>query len=285
MTLLLDKSAAETYEFAFSDDSFINLANFAHGNFGLNLPLAKKPLVYSRLSKRVRTLKFASVDDYILNLLDQKHANEVEALVSLLTTNVTHFFREAHHFEHFRKHAIPKIAEKIKNKKRVRLWSAGCSSGQEAYSMAIALLEALPEAGNADVKILATDLDSRMVAIGKAGRYPREQFKASSPHTMEKYFSKLENGLELEAKSELKNLVSFAELNLVGDWPFSGGFDVIFCRNVAIYFDAATQAKLWGRFSDLLETSGVLYLGHSERLDDVSINHFSPTGVTSYSRL
>lgn len=285
MTVAALSKALDAKEFPFSDTSFETLADYAYRAFGLYLPLAKKSLVYSRLSKRVRGLNLKSVDTYISDLLNKQDTSELQVLVSLLTTNVTHFFREAHHFEHFTKHCIPQIRKKVKSNQRVRLWSAGCSSGQEAYSIAMNLMDEIPGIAEHDVKILATDLDSKMITIGMQGRYPSEEIRGFDKIQPEKYFVATQIPGEMQATPDLRKMVSFAELNLVDPWPFQGAFDAIFCRNVAIYFDAKTQATLWRRFTKQLQQQGVLYLGHSERLDPQTSQFFKATGVTAYSRL
>ncbi|WP_420862346.1 CheR family methyltransferase [Algirhabdus cladophorae] len=280
-----EPATTATSEFSFSDGAFDQLAAIAHKRFGLSLPKSKKTLVYSRLSKRVRTLGLDSLDRYVYQLCDRINPQEDTVLASLLTTNVTHFFREAHHFQHLRDHCIPRLIEKAANGERVRLWSAGCSSGQEAFCIGMLLIDACPEIERYDIRVLGTDIDPKMVKTASSGMYPCELVKTKKGFSVEPHFELDARQQTYSASRKLRKIVSFAELNLIEPWPFSGTFDAIFCRNVAIYFDTQTQAELWNRFAASLLQNGMLYLGHSERLDDNALQKFRPVGVTTYERL
>ena len=203
-------------------------------------------------------------------------------MMAALTTNVTRYFREPHHFDHLRDVVMPKLVDRARRGGRIRLWSAACSNGQEPYSMAITVLQALPEAANLDVKILATDIDPNMVAEGRAGIYREDAITPVPLDLRRKWFKKAAGGA-WEVADELRTLVSFKELNLIGDWPMKGKFDVIFCRNVVIYFDEPTQERIWSRFAPLLEPGGTLYIGHSERVSGPGASLFETTGLTTYS--
>ena len=252
-----------------------------HSHAGIALAEGKAALVYSRLAKRLRSLGLRSFREYCALIEDHKEVDERQAMMAALTTNVTRYFREPHHFDHLRDVVMPALAERARKGGRVRLWSAACSNGQEPYSMAITVLSALPEAASLDVKILATDIDPNMVAEGKAGIY-REDAIAPVPLEMRrKWFKKAPGGWEVA--DELRQLVAFRELNLIGDWPMRGKFDAIFCRNVVIYFDEPTQERIWSRFAPLLEEGGALYIGHSERVTGPATAQFETTGLTTYS--
>ncbi|WP_226627197.1 CheR family methyltransferase [Alloyangia pacifica] len=267
-------------EFTFTDADFDALARLARSEFGLSLASSKKPLVYSRLARRLRARGLASFADY-MSLLDQgDEAAERLELVSALTTNVTSFFREKHHFETLRTALIPELAAQ----KRIRIWSAGCSSGQEAFSIAMTLLDGVPP-GARDLRILATDIDPAILRKARSGRYPAEDCETVPADFRSRWLRPLPGQPEMvEVSAELKALISFAELNLICDWPFKGPFDAIFCRNVAIYFDQDTQQRLWTRFAEKLRAGGILFIGHSERLSGPALPEFTTAGVTTYRK-
>jgi len=268
-------------EFPFTNEDFRKIAQILHSHAGIALAEGKAALVYSRLAKRLRSLGLRSFREYCALIEDSNQVDERQAMMAALTTNVTRYFREPHHFDHLRDQVMPKLAERARRGGRVRLWSAACSNGQEPYSMAITVLAALPEAAKLDVKILATDIDPNMVAEGKAGLY-REDAVAPVPLDLRrKWFQKA--GDRWEVADELRELVAFRELNLIGDWPMKGKFDVIFCRNVVIYFDEPTQERIWSRFAPALEPGGTLYIGHSERVTGPAAQVFETTGLTTYA--
>lgn len=268
-------------EFLFTDDDFRKIAQILHSHAGIALAEGKAALVYSRLAKRLRSLGLRSFREYCALIEDKQGVDERQAMMAALTTNVTRYFREPHHFDHLREVVMPKLVERARKGGRIRLWSAACSNGQEPYSMAITVLTALPEAANLDVKILATDIDPNMVAEGKAGIY-REDAVAPVPLDLRrKWFKKAGTGWEVA--DELRALVAFRELNLIGDWPMKGKFDAIFCRNVVIYFDEPTQERIWSRFAPMLEPAGTLYIGHSERVSGPATALFETTGLTTYA--
>lgn len=265
-----------------SDAQFESISEIALREFGLSMPNSKKPLVQSRLSKRIRELCLKDFDAYIKKCVGPgSSADELTKLLSALTTNVTHFFRENHHFELLSKEVLPPLIERARAGGRVRLWSAGCSSGQEAYSMAITLLESCPDASKLDIKILATDIDPAILERATAGTYPQDALTDEFRAIRNKYFD--QNGSdELKVKSEVSRLVSFGQINLIAQWPVKGPFDVVFCRNVAIYFDKATQASVLKGFCNVLAPTGYLMIGHSERLSGPAASMLQSVGVTAY---
>lgn len=275
--------AAQDYQL--SQEQFHKIATIAEANFGLSLQPTKKPLVLSRLSKRLRALGMPGFDPY-LELFDQiGDANpEMEHLLTSLTTNVTHFFRERHHFELLKQTILPPMMQHAQAGGRVRLWSAGCSSGQEAYSIAMTILEAYPDVASWDVKILATDLDPLVIDRAKAGTYAKEDVAERDQPLFNRYFVPAGSS-DLSAGKTLRNLISFGRINLISDWPIRGPFDAIFCRNVAIYFEKETQERLWKRFSDLMCSGAYLLIGHSERIANPDHYGLAVAGVTSYRRL
>ena len=271
-------------EFVFTAEDFRHIARILHSHAGIALNEGKAALVYSRLAKRLRILGLQSFRDYCALVQGVNGVDERQAMTAALTTNVTRFFREPHHFDHLRDEVMPALAERARRGGRVRLWSAACSNGQEPYSMAMTVLAALPEANDLDVRILASDIDPNMVAEGVAGIYSEEALEAAPPMLRHRFFDKAPSqGRDmLSANAALRELVSFRELNLIGDWPMRGKFDVIFCRNVVIYFDDATQERIWKRFTPLMTPDATLYIGHSERVSGPAGAQLRTSGLTTY---
>jgi chemotaxis protein methyltransferase CheR len=274
-------------EFVMTEGDFRKIAAMLHGDAGIALPESKVALVYSRLAKRLRALGLTSFKDYCALVAGEDGLDERQKMLAALTTNVTRFFREPHHFDHLREQVLPALIERARGGGRVRLWSAACSTGQEPYSMALTVLHAAPDAGRLDIKVLATDIDPNVVAEGREGAYG-ESAMAGVPNDLRaSAFDRLREGPAplWRVKPEVRQLVAFRELNLIGDWPMKGQFDVLFCRNVVIYFEEDTQARLWSRFAPLLPVGGTLYIGHSERLQGPAAGLFSPNGITTYKRI
>jgi chemotaxis protein methyltransferase CheR len=271
-------------EFPFTDSDFAQIAKVAKAEFGLNLADSKKPLVYSRLAKRLRLRQLSSFQEYLLLLAQKNEDAEKAELLSALTTNVTHFFRESHHFDTLKNCVFPELLLQAKKGERVRIWSAGCSSGQEPYSLALSMLGAFPDASRYDVKILATDIDPKILARACDAEYPTTEIEAI-PAPLHRFLDL--NAAEpktFKIGDTARDLVSFGALNLISDWPIKGPFDVIFCRNVTIYFDAETQRRLWSRFQNALSPSGHLFIGHSERITGPASSAFRSIGVTAYQK-
>jgi chemotaxis protein methyltransferase CheR len=269
-------------EFPFSEREFDKITRALYDEAGIDMPRSKEPLVYSRLAKRLRHLGMSSFAEYIKRL-DDPDAHELEHLLVALTTNVTKFFREPHHFDDLRANVMPELAERARRGGRVRMWSAGCSSGEEPYSIALTVLQAFPEAGGRDFKILASDINTKVVKHARAGIYPRKALETAPKELVSKYFH--DAGPDaLEASDALCKLIAFRTLNLMGDWPMRGQFDVVFCRNVTIYFNEQTQATIWRRIAEKLAPGGKLYIGHSERISGPAVDMLTSEGVTAYRR-
>ncbi|HYD88808.1 MAG TPA: protein-glutamate O-methyltransferase [Vitreimonas sp.] len=267
-------------EFAFTAGDFRRIASLMREQTGIYLPEAKATLVYSRLAKRLRQLGLATFDAYCALIASPDGAAERNSMVAALTTNVTRFFREPHHFDHLREKVLPPLLEKARNGGRVRLWSSACSTGEEPYSIALTILSLMPEAARHDVRILATDIDPNVVATGKAGVYSAQAVEPISSSLRDRWMtreSRADGGWR--AGDEMRALVRFNTLNLIGEWPMRGRFDAIFCRNVVIYFEQDTQDLIWGRFRDLLTPQGRLYVGHSERVEAPG---YASDGLTIY---
>jgi chemotaxis protein methyltransferase CheR len=268
-------------EFSFSDEEFRVLATIANKHTGIVLAEHKKDMVYSRLVRRLRALKLSSFSEYC-DLLQGPHADdEMGDLVNAITTNLTSFFRESHHFEHLRDEVLAPLVAARAN--RLRIWSAGCSQGMEPYSIAMTMKAALKGGSSLDAKILATDIDTNMLDKCNAGIYPFEQYE-NIPSIYRGDVNKISGGQSIEMSHALKESISFKHLNLLEAWPMKGPFDVIFCRNVVIYFDKTTQAELFRRMAELLKPRGFLYIGHSENLFKVS-TQFELIGRTIYRKL
>jgi chemotaxis protein methyltransferase CheR len=269
-------------EFVFRSEDFRQIAAMLHADSGIYLSEQKESLVYSRLVKRLRALGLSSFKDYCALVADSAGVDERQKMLAALTTNVTRFFREPHHFHYLRDTLLPPLLQAAKRGGRVRIWSAGCSKGQEPYSIAMTLLMMMPEAPGHDIKILATDIDPYVLQEGRDGLYDKNELDDMPKAERTRFFSPVSGGAQYSVSDDMRRLVSFKELNLIGQWPIKGPFHAIFCRNVVIYFNEDTQAKIWNRFSQLLVPGGLLCIGHSERLSGPAQPRFKPTGTTMY---
>jgi chemotaxis protein methyltransferase CheR len=254
--------------FALSEADFTVLAGFVHRATGIFLPPSKRLLMQTRLAKRLRACGLRSFADYRALIESGADRDEVGRMISALTTNVTRFRREPHHFDDLARHVLPGLIAAARGGRRVRLWSAGCATGEEPYTLAFEVLRLCPDAVRLDLRILATDLDPEALARAEAGVYPEVALEPLDAESRRQFFRTTPGVPGSFAVADgPRALIRFRVLNLIGDWPFSGGFDVIMCRNVVIYFDAATQDRLWQRFAALQRNPGDrLYIGHSESL-------------------
>jgi chemotaxis protein methyltransferase CheR len=230
---------------------------------GINLHSGKQELVRARLAKRLRLLGLKSFDTYMEYLEHDHPEGEVVAMIEAMTTNKTSFFREPQHFSYLRRQIVPGLTNR-----KIRVWSAGCSSGEEPYSAAISLEEAIQDHALWDIEILATDLSSPMIAHARKAVYGAKHLQDVPPLLISKYFACIETrpARRYRVIEPLRRRVHFVRLNLMGEWPMKGPFDVIFCRNVMIYFDKVVQGRLVNRFWKLLKPGGHLFVGHSESL-------------------
>jgi chemotaxis protein methyltransferase CheR len=244
---------------------FTRIRNVLHELAGINLTPGKEGLVMSRLSKRLRALGIDSYGAYIAHVESEANGAELAMMIDVLTTNKTSFFREAEHFEHLRTVALPELTA---GKNPLRLWCAACSSGEEPYTLSMVLNRTLDSAQLARTSMLATDISARMVARAKAGIYTADQTRDVPPELLKQYFRKSGSAADTsyQVTDELRAPVRFGRLNLMEPWPMKGKFEIIFCRNVMIYFDTATQERLVRRFYDMLTDGGYLYVGHAESL-------------------
>jgi chemotaxis protein methyltransferase CheR len=281
-----DRDDAER-EFEFSDADFKNLVQLAYTHTGISLADSKRNLVYSRVSRRLRALGLTSFRDYRQLLGSPEGDSEIEGFINSISTNLTKLFRESHHFDHFQANVAKTFArsEQAKPGGRLRVWSAGCSTGEEPYTIAMVLKGELPKIGQQDARILATDIDTDVLAKAKQGEYP----DAALQEVPAVYRNLMQPNEEnagpptIVMDDELRSLISFRQLNLLKPWPFHGLFDAIFCRNVMIYFDGPTKEALIDRFIAQLKPKGWLYIGHSESLHGTH-PHLQLVGRTIYRR-
>lgn len=273
-------------EFTLSDQEFNDLRKVIKEVTGINMGDSKRQLIYRRLSGRLRATGSATFADY-LHYLRNNAAQELETFTNAVTTNLTSFFRESHHFDYLANTIFPEIQKnKLRGSRRMRIWSSGCSTGEEPYSIAMTVKESFEGLAAWDAKILATDLDSDVLRTASAGRYNGQRVENVDSQILQRYFQANAGGMkdQYQVRSDVQKLITFRQLNLMGSWPMSGKFDVIFCRNVIIYFDKPTQRVLMDRYAELLEEGGYLVLGHSESLFNVS-DRFELLGKTIYRKV
>jgi len=270
-------------EFGFKRSDFEFIATTLYEDAGIHLPSSKASLVYSRLAKRLRHLGLESFRDYCALVGSSAGTEERTQMIAALTTNVTRFYREPHHFDHLRAKLIAPRAEAIRGGARLRIWSAGCSSGQEPYSIALTILSHMPDVRSFNVKILATDINPHVLEAARRAIYPAEEVQGVPLDQRRAWLEAAGNGT-MKLDDAVRGLVNFKRLNLMAAWPMRGPFDAVFCRNVLIYFDEKTQTRLLNRVTSLLRPGGYLYLGHSERLVGPAEAMFKSDGTTSYRK-
>ncbi|MEJ8811122.1 CheR family methyltransferase [Variovorax ureilyticus] len=263
-------------EFLFTDGDFAKVRTLIHRRAGIALGEQKRQMVYSRLSRRLRELRLPEFSAYLEMLESTQDGDEWQSFINSLTTNLTSFFREAHHF--------PVLAEHVRKVQQpVTVWCAAASTGEEPYSLAITLMEALG-ARASSAKVIATDIDTAVLAKGQAGVFTAEQVSRLSPERLRRFFDKGTgaNAGKVRVRSEVAAMVKFSRLNLLDPaWSVKEPVDAIFCRNVMIYFDKPTQKKVLDRFAPLLKPGGLLFAGHSENASLVN-QTFKPLGHTVY---
>lgn len=269
-------------EFDYTDADFSRVKKLVYDFAGIDLNESKKNLVYNRLAKRIRFLQQDSFGEY-LNYVEAQGEAEFIHLINAITTNLTFFFRENHHFEFLAETVIPELLKKNQSTKKIRIWSAGCSTGEEPYSIAIVLKEVVPAGW--DAKVIATDLDTNVVNTASTGVYKIDRLKGVSDSRKKSWFMKGKGSNDgyVKVKPELQSSIEFGQINLMNEWPIKEQIDVIFCRNVVIYFDKETQTKLFNRYADLLREKGYLFVGHSESLYKVC-DRFELLGKTIYQK-
>jgi chemotaxis protein methyltransferase CheR len=260
MSTILQSSAGHDREFTFTLEDFERVSRLIHEHAGISLKPSKQDMVYSRLARRLRATGVDNFRDY-LALLESGNGAEWEAFVNSLTTNLTSFFREPHHFQLLAEHAT-----RNKGQQPISLWCSAASTGEEPYSMAMTMVDAFGSF-TPPVSIVASDVDTNVLAKAEAGVYPVERIEKLSADVVKRFFLRgtgAQSGF-VKVRPELQAMITFRQVNLLGDiWPVRGPLDAIFCRNVMIYFDKETQLRILQRFVPLLHPDGLVFAGHSE---------------------
>ncbi len=271
-------AAAQVREFVWTDADFSRVRSLIYQRAGINLHEGKHAMVYSRLSRRLRETGHDSFHEYLGWLESQGDGEEWQEFVNALTTNLTSFFRESHHFEIFAQHLATRPAGPWS------VWCSAASTGEEPYSIVMSALEVLQH--NASFKLAASDIDSKVLAHAAQGVYRLDGLKGMSPERLHRFFMRgtQSNAGLMRAKPELRRAIEFLSVNLIrDDWPFREPFDVVFCRNVMIYFDAPTQRRVLERIHRVMKPGGMLFVGHAENFSE-SRDLFTLRGKTVYER-
>jgi len=273
---MIKERQQEEREFEFTANDFAKIRKLIYQYAGISLSEAKSDMVYSRVGRRLRALDYGSFKSYLNFLESQQGADELQEFTNALTTNLTSFFREEHHF--------PILANHLTTlQKPIRIWCSAASTGEEPYSIAMTACEAFGTL-TPPVEIVATDIDTNVLKTASAGVYPMERVNKLSEKQRKTFFKKGAGANEgnVKVRSELRDLITYLPLNLLEDqWPIKDSFDAIFCRNVMIYFDKPTQSKILDRFTHLMTPQTLLFAGHSENFLYVS-TAFQLLGKTVY---
>ncbi len=282
MSVPMKQSSAKQY--AFSDAEYEELRRIIEQSVGIALASGKRDLVYGRVSRRVRALGLSSFAEYLARLRKGDQA-ELEELVNAMTTNVTQFFRESHHFDYLRETFLPEMVQRHQRDRVIRIWSAGCSSGEEPYSIAVVMAEFLDAHPGWRAEIWATDVDGAILRQAEEGVYPMESLKDVSQERLRRFFlrGKGVNEGKVRVGKSLREIVQFQRVNLIEPWRIRQSFDAVFCRNVIIYFDRAHKKQVVEGFADHLAPKGHLFLGHSESLHGLT-DRYQLIGKTIYRR-
>ena len=269
----------------FTEADFTCIRQLVAEHTGINISSQKRHFVYGRLRKRLKMLGLNRFRDYC-RLLSSKHNDEIEHFTNAITTNLTYFFRDQYHFEYMAQQMLPVMMDSYQRHKRLRILSAGCSTGEEPYSLAITLRECIDNIDQKDVRILATDLDSSVVAAAARGVYSLSDTDGLEAETLHRWFLRGKGSQQgmVRVSPELRRLVTFKQLNLMHDWPMQGLFDIIFCRNVVIYFDKTTQCTLFDRFANIMRPGAHLFIGPTENLNSIS-DRFRLLGKSIYQKV
>ncbi|MDO5643418.1 MAG: protein-glutamate O-methyltransferase CheR [Paracoccus sp. (in: a-proteobacteria)] len=280
----MNHQAHSPVEWSMTDQEFDALRQAIHEFAGIVIGPEKRSMIRSRLRRRFVALQLSSLTDYLYLIRQPDGSAERQNFISSLTTNVTSFFREQHHFDLLINQILP---PERNGYARLNIWSAGCSSGQEPYSIALAIHDKRPDLVHG-TKILATDIDHGILEQAKARVYARKDVEGLPPTMLSRYFQSIRQddaeAEEMRLSSSVSNMVTFRQLNLNTNWIMPRQFDAIFCRNVAIYFDQQAQKRLWQRFLGVLRPGGWLLIGHSERIQPELHDMLRPGGMTAYQK-
>lgn len=275
-----------TREYEFTESDFNKLRKIANSHTGIIVTDDKYDMYYARLVKRIRMLNLASFKDYV-KYLNAHMDSEFTPFIDSITTNLTSFFREPHHFEVMKSTIIPDLCNRADVAQGLKAWSAGCSTGEEPYTLAITLLEGLDGiTGSPRPSILASDIDTTVLAKASRGIYEISRVEGLDTSIKRRWFfkGKGSNHGHVRVSPELQNIIDFKQVNLMQEWPMKNRFHIIFCRNVVIYFDKPTKVKLLNRYADQLVEGGYMILGHSESLQGMS-DRFETIGKTVYKKI
>jgi len=270
---------SSTTDISLSDKEFERIRGLVRQHTAIELADIKRGLVHSRFLKRLKVLGLSSFDQYC-DIIDGEASPEVEEFVNAITTNFTRFFREQHHFDYLRE-----LISEYQHDRKLRIWSAGCATGEEPYSIAMALHESIDNIAAWDIRILATDIDTDALRIASAGVYATNKIDDLDERILKRWFQR-GRGLfagRVRVEPALRDLISFRELNLFGSWPMSRPFDIIFCRNVVIYFGLDAKKALFDRFAEAQRRGDYLFAGHSENICNLS-DRYKSVGNTIYRR-
>jgi chemotaxis protein methyltransferase CheR len=270
-----------------TDAEFERISEMVYQHCGINLHDGKKQLVQARVAKRLRAGNFGSLNDYLDFVIEEPSGQEFTLLIDAMSTNLTSFYREPDHFKFMVDVALPELIQRKQKQgdRTIRLWSSACSTGEEPYTLAMILRDAIPDINRWDVKILASDISTHVLRVAKRGFYSADRLKPLPQGYATRFFrsANLDGTKGFEVSPELTQMIAFRHLNLMNNWPFTGPFDIIFCRNVMIYFDKPTQERLVNRFHNVLSKGGILFTGHSESL--TGVNHpFGYVRPTVYAK-
>lgn len=264
-----------------TDALFHKISAYVYDVCGIHLTERKRELVNTRIGKIIREKNLDGFHAYYEQLVNDTTGDAVAELMNAISTNLTSFFRESKHFDFLEHQLMPQIRERAlkSGNLRFRAWSAGCSTGAEVYTMAMVILNTVPDMVTWNAKFLATDIDTNVMKTGAEGVYNKDMVKPVPLTYLSKFFQRSPDGALYRVKPILRNMVQFKYLNLIEPFPFKGKFDIIFCRNVMIYFDKTTQQNLVDKFSAALNPGGVLFIGHSEGLSGLKHNlaYIKPT--------
>ena len=280
----MNRAMLSSAEATLSDQDFDQLRQIIYSYAGIVIGPEKRSMMRARLQKRVTALQMGSMAEYLKLVSGALGATERDKFISSLTTNVTSFFRESHHFTLLTQTILPELAAEDR---KISIWSAGCSSGQEPYSIAMTILDHMPSLASS-IRITASDIDTNILQKAKDAVYKPGELTGLRPEHRARYFQPVRGAAhsgELQANSSLTSMVDFRQINLNAHWQVTQPHDVIFFRNVAIYFDANTQRSLWRKFHSALRPGGWLLLGHSERIPTGQHDLLCPSGITAYRRL
>jgi len=270
-------------EYELSDDDFQRIRRLVRERLGIALAESKRELVYGRLSRRLRALRLRDFSGY-LERIESDDGDELQHFCNAITTHLTSFFRESHHFDFLAEQLLPALERSNGKSRRMRFWSAGCSTGEEPYSIAMVLLENARHLRDWDIRILATDIDTNVLSHARCGLYSRDRLEKLGADRLLRWFEPASDHQHYTVRDELRQLISFNSLNLMDDWPMKGPIDVIFCRNVVIYFDREIQRRIIGRMAALQRPEDHLILGHCESLLQIS-SQYQLVGDTIHRRL